>query len=168
VVGYRRVLHPELGSGGPPCGLCVVASTRLYHIEDLMPIHARCRCSVAVVTKQNDPGQQLNDDDLKTLLGTVYQAAGGNTRAQLKTVRVEYAEHGELGPIIVNATQNFRGPDDFARTQSQDQEKRWLAELESLQEQLIGLVGRAGESAEVDQAIKWNKQKIRELSARLP
>lgn len=168
VVGYRRVLHPELGSGAPPCGLCVVAATKIYHIEDLMPIHARCRCSVAAVTAQSDPGLKLNNDDLQTLLGTVYQAAGGNTRNRLKTVRVEYVEHGELGPMIVNADQHFRGPGDFARTQSQDLEKRWLAELESLQEQLIGLVGRAGESTEVDQAIAWNKRKIRELSARLP
>jgi hypothetical protein len=168
VVGYRRVLHPELGSGAPPCGLCVVAATRVYHVEDLMPIHARCRCTVAVITKESDPGLQLNDDDLKTVLSTVYGAAGGNTRNRLKTVRVEFAEHGELGPVLVNASQNFRGPSDFARTQSQDLEKRWLAEVEALQEQLIGLVARAGESAEVDQAIKWNKQKIRELSARLP
>jgi len=168
VLGYRRVLHPELGSGAPPCGLCVVAATRTYHIEELMPIHARCRCSVAVLTGESDPGLQLNDEDLKTVLSTVYQAAGGNTARQLKTVRVEFAEHGELGPIIVNADQHFRGPDDFARTQSQNLEKRWLAELEALQEQLGLLVGRAGESSEVDAAIAWNKKKIRELSARLP
>lgn len=164
VVGYRRILHPELGSGGPPCGLCVVASDRLYHVEDLMPIHARCRCSVAVATASNDPGQSLNAVDLDL----IYRAAGGNTRDQLKTVRVEYAEHGELGPVIVNATQNFRGPDDFARTQSQDLEKNWFAELESLQENLEGLVARAGESDDVDEAIRWNRIKIRELNARLP
>lgn len=164
VRGYRRILHPELGSGGPPCGLCVVASDRVYHIEELMPIHARCRCSVAVLTADSDPGQTLNDEDL----ARIYRAAGGNTRNQLKTVRVLYAEHGELGPVLVNATQNFRGPDDFARTQSQDLEKNWLAELESLQEQLDGLVSRAGESSTVDAAIRWNQQKIRELSARLP
>lgn len=164
VVGYRRILHPELGSGGPPCGLCVVASDRLYHVEDLMPIHTRCRCSVAVVTADSDPGQTLNSQDL----ALIYKAAGGNTRDQLKTIRVEYAEHGELGPVIVNAGQHFRGPDEFARTQSRDLEKRWLAQLEALQEQLTGLTGRAGESAEVDEAIRWNKQKIRELTARLP
>jgi hypothetical protein len=164
VVGYRRILHPELGSGGPPCGLCVVASDRLYHVEDLMPIHARCRCSVAVATANSDPGQSLNMEDLRA----IYQAAGGNTRNQLKTVRVEYAEHGELGPVIVNATQNFRGPDDFARTQSQDLETKWFAELETLQEELDRLAARAGESSDVDQAIQWNKQKIRELTARLP
>lgn len=168
VTGYRRVLHPELGSGAPPCGLCVVAATRIYHIEELLPIHSRCRCTVAVITAEADPGLKLNNDDLQAVLSTVYQAAGGNTRNQLKTVRVEFAEHGELGPVIVNASQNFRGPDAFARTQSQDLEKRWLAELEGLQEQLTGLVGRAGESSDVDQAIAWNKQKIRELNARLP
>lgn len=168
VIGYRRVIHPELGSGAPPCGLCVVAATRLYHLEELMPIHSRCRCSVAAVTKTADPGLQLNDKDLATVLDTVYAAAGGNTRNQLKTVRVEYVEHGELGPMIVSATQNFRGPDDFARTQSQDLEKRWYAELESLQEQLIGLAGRAGESDQVDESITWLKRKIRELDARLP
>jgi len=164
VVGYRRILHPELGSGGPPCGLCVVASDRLYHVEDLMPIHARCRCSVAVATTNNDPGDSLNKDDL----ALIYKAAGGNTRNQLKTVRVEYAEHGELGPVIVNASQNFRGPDDFARTQSQDLETQWFAELETIQETLDRLVARAGESDDVDEAIRWNRQKIRELSARLP
>jgi hypothetical protein len=164
VVGYRRILHPELGSGRPPCGLCVVASDRLYHVEDLMPIHARCRCSVAVATADSDPGDSLNKQDLRA----IYAAAGGNTRDQLKTVRVEYAEHGELGPVIVNATQNFRGPDDFARTQSQDLETKWFAELETLQEELDRLAARAGESGDVDEAIQWNRKKIRELTARLP
>lgn len=164
VVGYRRILHPELGSGAPPCGLCVVAADRLYHIEDLMPIHARCRCTVLPAMSDYDPGQTLNDRDL----AAIYQAAGGNTRNQLKTVRVSYDEHGELGPIISNADQHLRGLSDFARTQSQDQETRWLAELESLQDDLAALVGRAGESSQVDEAIRWNRQKIRELTARLP
>jgi hypothetical protein len=164
VVGYRRILHPELGSGAPPCGLCVVAADRIYTIEELMPIHARCRCTVAAVTRTSDPGLQLNGEDLDR----VYKAAGGNTARRLKTVRVEFAEHGELGPVIVNADQHFRGPDEFARTQSQDLEKRWYAELEGLQEELDGLLGRAGESSAVDEAIRWNRYKIRELNARLP
>lgn len=164
VVGYRRILHPELGSGAPPCGLCVVAADRLYHIEDLMPLHARCRCSVAVATADNDPGQSLNDQDL----AAIYKAAGGNTKQRLAMVRVEFAEHGELGPVIVNADRGWRGPEEFARTQSQDLEKNWLAELETLQEELDRLTARAGESGVVDEAIQWNKKKIRELTARLP
>jgi hypothetical protein len=168
VTGYRRVLHPELGSGAPPCGLCVVAATRAYHIEELMPIHSRCRCSVAAITADADPGLQLNDQDLERVLSAVYGAAGGNTARQLKTVRVEFAEHGELGPILVNADQHFRGLEEFARTQSRDQEKNWLAELESLQEELDRLTDHVGESDEVDEAIKWNRTKIRQLSGRLP
>lgn len=164
VIGYRRILHPELGSGAPPCGLCVVAADRVYRIEELMPIHSRCRCTVAAVTQASDPGLQLNGDDL----ARVYQAAGGNTARRLKTVRVEFAEHGELGPVIVNADQHFRGPDEFARTQSQDLEKRWYAELEGLQENLDSLLGRAGESAAIDESIRWTRYKMRELSARLP
>ena len=37
---YRRVLRPELSVDGP-CGLCVVASNRVYTRRDLMPIHNR-------------------------------------------------------------------------------------------------------------------------------
>lgn len=175
VVGYRRVLHPELGSGAPPCGLCVVASDRLYHIEDLLPIHARCRCSVAAATADHDPGHSLNTEDLRR----IYEAAGGTGgdvigadgrqhSGRLKQVRVEVLEHGELGPVLVNADHKVRDISDFARTQSRDQETRWLAELEALQEQLGVLVTRAGESDTVDASIQWNKRKIRELSARLP
>lgn len=164
VVGYRRILHPELGSGKPPCGLCVVAADRLYHIEDLLPLHARCRCTVAAAMSDYDPGLTINDRDLRD----IYQAAGGNTRNTLKTIRVAYTEHGELGPILTNADQNFRDIGEFARTQSRDQETRWLAELEALQEQLGVLLSRQGESDDVDASIKWNKQKIRELTARLP
>jgi hypothetical protein len=127
-------------------------------------IVSNCRCTVAAVTRTSDPGLQLNGEDLER----VYKAAGGNTARRLKTVRVEFAEHGELGPVIINADQHFRGPDDFARTQSQDLEKRWYAELEGLQEELDGLLGRAGESSAVDEAIRWNRYKIRELNARLP
>lgn len=175
VVGYRRILHPELGSGNPPCGLCVVASDRLYHVEDLMPIHARCRCTVAAATADNDPGQSLNEQDL----AAIYEAAGGTGgdvvgrdgqlhSRKLKEVRVLYTEHGELGPILTSADAGYRDMTDFARTQSADLEKNVLAEVESLQEQLDALVARKGEDQDVEDAIEWNKKKIRQLSARLP
>lgn len=41
VTGYRRVLHPELSKGGS-CGLCIAASDRIYHRDQLLPLHARC------------------------------------------------------------------------------------------------------------------------------
>lgn len=41
IIGYRRVIHPELSRGGT-CGMCIAASDRLYKIGTLMPIHAHC------------------------------------------------------------------------------------------------------------------------------
>src|SRR5699024_80203 len=35
VVGYRRVVHPELSKSGQSCGLCIVASTMEYKKSDL-------------------------------------------------------------------------------------------------------------------------------------
>lgn len=61
--GWRRVVHPEVSKGGT-CGLCIGASTRIYHKEDLMPMHARCvpgdsivsASGVSAITRRNDPG----------------------------------------------------------------------------------------------------------------
>ncbi|MEU7905305.1 hypothetical protein [Actinoplanes sp. NPDC049118] len=114
--GYRRVLRPELGSGGPPCGICVVAADRVYSYEQLQPIHPGCRCGVIAVGDTADPGFSINADDL----AAIYAAAGGNTREALRQIRVQVTEHGELGPILINADQHFRSPRDVARTTRRD------------------------------------------------
>ena len=95
VIGYRRVIHPELSRGGS-CGLCVVAADRLYRKSELLPIHGRCRCTIAPVTRAHDPGAELNAADLEQLYG----AAGSTGRADLKRVRVTVEQHGELGPQL--------------------------------------------------------------------
>ncbi len=56
VVGYRRVL-----TGAENCGMCVVASTKLYRTADLMPMHPNCDCVVAPVTAGEDPGRTINN-----------------------------------------------------------------------------------------------------------
>lgn len=56
VVGYRRVL-----TGAENCGMCVVASTRLYHKRNLLPIHPGCDCVCAPVMAGEDPGRTLNN-----------------------------------------------------------------------------------------------------------
>lgn len=97
-VGYRRVIHPELTAGGT-CGLCIVASDRIYKKSDLMPIHARCVCSVSPIMRGGaDPGSSLNNLDLADL----YAAAGDSTKAaDLKRTRYTVNAHGELGPVLV-------------------------------------------------------------------
>jgi len=111
VDGFRRIVRPELSKGGS-CGLCIVASDRIYHQGELLPIHDRCNCEVLPIINSVDPGQSLNSDDLNAL----YAAAGGTTSgAALKNVRVTTYQHGELGPILVNAAHRVRTQDDARR-----------------------------------------------------
>lgn len=110
VVGYRRVLHPELSRTGA-CGLCLVAADRLYTVAELMPIHAACKCEVSPVTevagKVEDPGAALNQADLNR----VYAAGGGTDAASLKRVKVRIDKHGELGEVIAPASRRTRTPE---------------------------------------------------------
>lgn len=95
VTGYRRVIHPELSEGGA-CGLCVAASQREYTRADLKPIHDRCKCTVAPITDDFDPGMRLNDEDL----GRVYDAAGGTTDGHtLKQARFQVSDTGALEAV---------------------------------------------------------------------
>lgn len=107
VIGYRRIIHPELSKSGV-CGLCIVAADRIYGMEDLLPIHGGCNCSVAPVTKSNDPGLSLNRQDLDAL----YEAAQGNDYKNLKNIRVTSYEHGELGPVLARVGDTYLTPEE--------------------------------------------------------
>lgn len=96
VVGLRRVVHPEMSRGGA-CGLCLAASDRVYKVATLMPVHDHCKCTVAEVTADSDPGNSLNDRSL----GDLYEAAGSTSASDLKGTRWKVTEHGELGPVLV-------------------------------------------------------------------
>lgn len=95
VTGYRRVLHPELSKGGS-CGLCIAASDRIYHRDQLLPLHARCACGVMPIIGSFDAGNSLNNLDLADL----YDAAGSTSAADLKKTRWQVNAHGELGPVL--------------------------------------------------------------------
>lgn len=110
VIGYRRVIHPELAKDGT-CGLCLVASQRFYTVEDLLPLHDRCNCTVMPIVKGDDPGFRLNDDDLKAL----YAAAGSTSARDLLNTRITIREHGELGPVLVKEGDSFRTAKDAGR-----------------------------------------------------
>lgn len=105
VEGFRRVIHPEASKGGT-CGLCIAASTRIYHRAELLPLHARCACTTLPVLNGVDPGNTLNKDDLSAL----YQQAGSTGAAKLKRVRYSLHTDGEIGPVLGVRGQQFRGP----------------------------------------------------------
>jgi hypothetical protein len=96
IIGYRRIIHPELSRSGT-CGMCIAASDRIYKVAELMPIHAHCKCTIAAVTEDYDPADDLNAVDLNQL----YKAAGGTSAAHLKRTRYKVDDHGELGPVLV-------------------------------------------------------------------
>lgn len=93
--GYRRVVHPELSKGGT-CGLCIVASDRIYRRDRLLPIHDRCVCGVMPILGGWDAGNSLNNLDL----GDLYANAGTTKAADLKRTRYQVDHHGELGPVL--------------------------------------------------------------------
>lgn len=106
VIGYRRLIHPELSKGGV-CGMCVAAADRVYKVEELRPIHARCQCTVSPVTKEHDPGYTLNQDDLDRLYDHAAEAAPGvrkTSAAALKRPRYKIHHHHEYGPILTKVT----------------------------------------------------------------
>jgi hypothetical protein len=104
VIGRRRIIHPELSASGFSCGLCVVASDRVYKVKELKPIHNHCNCSDAPITEGFDPGGALNRADLDAL----YASAGGTGGDYLRDIRVGYTEHGELGPTLVLKGHHYR------------------------------------------------------------
>lgn len=98
-VAYRRVIHPELSKDGlGTCSMCIVASDRVYKKSQLLPIHARCHCTVSPIMAGGvDPGSGINNLDLATL----YADAKGMQAPSLKRTRYQVDDHGELGPTLV-------------------------------------------------------------------
>lgn len=116
VYGYRRVVRPELAAGGT-CGLCIIASDRIYTRGNLLPLHGRCGCTVAPITEAGDPGEQLNRQDLDAL----YEAAGSNRAKDLKRTRYVVQENSELGPVLAAEGDAFRSePASTPRTTAPD------------------------------------------------
>lgn len=111
-VGYRRVLVGEEN-----CGMCVIASTRIYDKHELMPIHPGCDCGVDAVYDA-----EKFDGDAKLQLASTH-AAVANTFGQSAADgrRIDYRklilteQHGELGPVLVVAKHHFRSETDLRR-----------------------------------------------------
>lgn len=110
VLGYRRIVHPELSRSGS-CGLCLAAAANRYRVADLLPLHSGCNCDTLPITEGDDPGFRLNQDDLKKL----YAAASSSGADDLLNVRATVNEHGELGPVLVKQGDHFRTPAEAGR-----------------------------------------------------
>lgn len=94
VLGYRRV--PD----GKACAFCRLVAGQRYTTDQLMPIHNHCGCGVDVITPANRGDFTGRPDRDLTVTGD-----DGTTAA----VR----EHGELGPVLVNADHDFTSEADL-------------------------------------------------------
>lgn len=162
VRGYRRIVRPEL-SRGLPCGLCVVAADQIYSVDELLPLHNGCHCTVMPIVARNgkvtDPGQVLNETDL----ATIYDAAGGSTgRAELQRVRVAVRQHGEVGPVLVDADQHFkRRPKPEPRNRQREVE----AQIVTAEGVIVDLRRRAAAGEDVSRPMKYQTEQLAWLRA---
>jgi len=164
VDGYRRVIHPERSQDGMSCGLCVVASQRIYSKQELMPIHDECNCDVLPIIGDNDPGNELNQDDLNAL----YEAAGGNSSEELLKTRVSFLEHGELGPIIAGGNRKGSKQRKAAKdTPKLSPEEVIEKQLHTLRKSSEKLAKRAEAGEDVRQSLGWQRDRISILERRL-
>ena len=168
VLGYRRLIHPEMSRGGT-CGLCIAAADRIYHAKTLRPIHALCKCTVSPVTADHDPADALNQADLSRL----YKDAGGTSASALKRTRYTVDEHGELGAVLV--PKKPYTPRDKAKRADAARNARAVAakpetkaeiaarHLPHMEKNLADM--RARGVAEDDPKIVWHKKRITEMQA---
>ena len=166
VAGWRRVIHPELArKTGMSCGLCIVASDRLYTREELLPLHGGCHCAVVPVYFGADMGSQLNQADLKR----IYQAAGTSAASGLKRTRISVKDNGELGPVLVRAGDAFKSPEDVAKDRAGrvveksafDLRASYAAQAATIQANLDRVRGGSGHSDPT--TIAWQTTRLAEL-----
>lgn len=110
--GYVRTLE-----GASSCGFCALASTRLYHVEELLPIHPACDCDVApyygdptlvVAPDQLERVHQLAQEFFSTSRASGFDRGSGQFDYHDFVI---VHEHGELGPVLARKGQHFSGPE---------------------------------------------------------
>lgn len=94
ILGYQRV--PDARA----CDFCRLVAGMRYRTSELLPVHNRCGCGVDVITGPERPDfHGRYDNDIAATNGDGLAAA----------VR----EHGELGPVLVDAAHDFTAQADL-------------------------------------------------------
>lgn len=100
------------------CGLCVTSALKRYRTSQLMPSHPHCRCSIVPSFVERRTPLQVTPESVVAAVA----AAGGAVAAAVAVAKSDNAavekaerlvavnEHGELGPTLGWANQEFTGP----------------------------------------------------------
>ena len=85
----------------------MAASDRFYFVEDLLPIHPNCECTVLpVITGQPDP-KLLNPTSYEAVAEVsdafkeAHEQGPKTTKVDLSNVRIRIENHSELGAMLV-------------------------------------------------------------------
>lgn len=155
VDAYRRIVHPERSKTGV-CGLCLAASDRVYSIKTLLPIHDECKCTVA-------PDSDAAAEAVRIDLERLYRDAGRTTDGRaLKKVRYQINEHGELGPVLGRAGDNFQRKGEAPKGDPIARARKELAALEPV---LESLQRRAAAGEDVSAPLAYQIARVTKLRA---
>lgn len=102
--GWRRVLH-----GTENCAMCVVASTQLYGVEELNPLHHHCDCTVEPVYGHPP---RVDRQRAAEVLAAIAELTG-RWVSDAKTLRGLVVQHGELGAVLVRPKDHHTTPADL-------------------------------------------------------
>ncbi|QBI53432.1 VG15 protein [Streptomonospora litoralis] len=154
VTGYRRVPR-----GAETCALCLIASTQRYHREELLPIHPGCDCGVAPLTGDDDPGQVIDEELLEATHDAVEAAfgreavdRGGRERDYRRLIVTR--EHGEYGPTLTVADQQFTDADQLGLSPDRPAPTRVNAREGDEQEPPAAAPDAGGDLAAVEERLR--------------
>jgi len=113
-----QALRYQRHTGGNPCGLCEIASTQLYRVDEF-DIHENCNCTMIPLVEagQIDQAKAENRDRLEQARARGLES---NDPRVLKSLdadgagRPHVAHHDELGPVLTVPGHNFATAGDLA------------------------------------------------------
>lgn len=101
--GWRRTLQ-----GPVNCPKCVVASTQLFTVATLNPLHPQCDCTIDPVFGNSMPATDPAREAQVRAAITELTGKSDLSSAELHDlVSSMVAEHGELGPMLVRPNDHF-------------------------------------------------------------
>ncbi|KRQ27163.1 MULTISPECIES: hypothetical protein [unclassified Mycobacteroides] len=108
---FRRV-----PTGAENCAMCLIAATQRYKTKRLMPIHPGCDCNIAPLSPRESVSQVIDQNMLEATHTQVkaftdLQDRGGRAPDYRKLLVTH--EHGEVGPVIGWAGQQFTSKSDL-------------------------------------------------------
>lgn len=158
IKGYRRVIHPELSDTGV-CGLCLAASDRIYSVGTLLPIHNHCKCEVLPIIGKNDPGKDINLEDL-------YELAGSTEAADLLKVNYKITQNGELEGYLRRS--KAKEPDHVKPPKGVVQDQTKLAnQIKALEETMADMIEKARTDTSFEAAAEWQQRRLNKLRSQL-